>query len=149
MTNDQATFHRDAASNLWRDTLSTIPSVFGRMAYLSGLRNANTLRYEHHGLALVFGEDDAHRVLKKSHNRAFAEWLSFNLEQQKADLGLYLSSFEDKKTVLKAWDKLGYYKRILPSSVRWPQRRLYLADLAALLAVLRNEYGVAAPDPDA
>jgi len=150
MTNEQASFQRDAAANLWRNTLARIPSVFGRLVYLSGLRNPNTLRYEHHGLALVFGEDEAHRALKRSHNRAFAEWLSFNLEQQKADLDLYLSSlFEDKRTVLRAWDRLGHYRNILPNSVRGPEKRLYLSDLASLLTLLRNEYGVAGPDRDA
>jgi hypothetical protein len=150
MADELTTFNRDAASNLWRNTLSRIPSIFGRLVYLAGLRNPNTLRYEHHGLALVYDADASHRALKRSHAQAFSEWLNFDLEQQKEDLDLYLSSLlEDKGTVLRAWDKLDYYKNILPSSIRGPERRLYLADLAALVATLRNEYGAAGPDPDA
>src|SRR5579864_8729114 len=81
---------RGAAADLWRNTLSQIPSVFGRLVYLSSLRNQNTGAYEHHGLALVFGPEESNRALKKSHSQAFAEWLSFDIEQQKADLDLYI-----------------------------------------------------------
>src|ERR1700733_4646430 len=85
-----AVFDRSAASDLWRNTLSQIPTVFGRLVYLASLRNPNNGNYEHHGLALVFGEDEANRALKDSHSTVFAGWLTFNLEQQKADLDLYL-----------------------------------------------------------
>lgn len=141
---------RSAASDLWRHTLSQIPTVFGRLVYLSSLRNANTGKYEHHGLSLVFGDEEANRALKKSHSQAFEEWLSFNIEQQKADLDLYLSSlFEDKRTVLETWLKLAPYRNLVPSSIRTVERRLYLADLTAIIQLLKNEYAVSSPDPDA
>jgi len=141
---------RSAAADLWRHTLSQIPTVFGRLVYLSSLRNANTGKYEHHGLSLVFGDEEANRALKKSHGQAFEEWLSFNIEQQKADLDLYLSSlFEDKRTVLETWLKLAPYRNLVPSSIRTVERRLYLADLTAIIQLLKNEYAVSFPDPDA
>jgi hypothetical protein len=141
---------RGALSDVWRNTLSQIPSVFGRLVYLSSLRNQNTARYEHHGLALVFGEEEANRALKKCHAQAFSEWISFDIEQQKADLDLYLSAlFEDKRTVLDTWLRLTPYRNLTPSSVRSVEKRLYLADFKAILELLKNEYDVAAPDPDA
>ena len=141
---------RSAFSDLWRNTLAQIPTVFGRLVYLSSVRNLNSGRYEHHGLALVFGEEEANKALKKSHAQSFSEWLEFDLEQQKADLDLYLSALpEDKKTVLEAWVRMAPYKNLLPTSVRPPERKLYLADLNAILEVFRNEYAVSGPDPDA
>ena len=141
---------RSALSDLWRNTLSQIPSVFGRLVYLSALRNQNTGRYEHHGLSLVFGEDEANRALRKSHQTAFAEWLSFNIEQQKADLDLYISAlFEDKRTVLEAWLRLTPYRNLAPSSVRSLEKRLYLADFKAILELLKNEHAASGPDQDA
>jgi hypothetical protein len=143
-------FERTAASDLWRNTLSQIPTVFGRLVYLAALRNANTGHYEHHGLTLVFGEDDANRALKKSHSQAFAEWLSFNLEEQKADLDLYLSGlFEDKRTVLDTWLRLTPYRNLLPGSVRGVEKRLYVSDLTAIIELLKNEYAVSDPGQDA
>jgi hypothetical protein len=141
---------RSAASDLWRNTLSQIPSVFGRLVYLTSLRDANSGRYEHHGLALVFGEDEANRALKKSHSQTFREWLTFNLPQQKADLDLYLSGVvEDRRTVLAHWLDLTPYRNLIPSSIRGLERRVYFSDLKALLEVLGNEYGASAPGPDA
>jgi len=140
---------RNAASDLWRNTLSQIPSVFGRMVYLASLRNANSDRYEHHGLALIFGEEDANKALKKSHSQLFAEWLGFRVEQQKADLDLYISGLsEDKRTVVETWLKLAPYRNLIPTTVRGVERRLYISDLTALMELLRNEYAVGDPDRD-
>jgi tRNA(Met) C34 N-acetyltransferase TmcA len=141
---------RSAASDLWRNTLSQIPSVFGRLVYLASLRNANSGCYEHHGLALVFGEDEANRALKKSHSQAFRVWLTFKLEQQKADLELYLSALvENRRTVLTTWLELAPYLALMPASIRGVEKRLYRADLKALLDLLGNEHGAAGPDPEA
>jgi hypothetical protein len=145
-----AVFDRSATSDLWRNTLSQIPTVFGRLVYLASLRNSNNGNYEHHGLGLVFGEDEANRALKDSHSAVFAEWLTFNLEQQKADLDLYLAGlFEDKRLVVETWIRLAPYQNLIPASVRGVERRLYISDLAALMELFRNVYAVAAPDPDA
>ena len=120
------------------------------MVCLSSLRNPNSARYSHHGLALLHGPDEAHRALRKGHTQAFAEWLSFNLEQQKADLDLYLSGLiERKKTVVESWIKLAPYRHLIPNSARAVERQLYLADLQAILELLRNEFAGDAPDPGA
>jgi hypothetical protein len=143
-------FDRSAASDLWRNTLSQIPTVFGRLVYLASLRNPNNGHYEHHGLALVFGEDEANSALRDSHSAVFAGWLTFNLEQQKADLDLYLAGlFEDKRTVIQHWVRVAPYQNLVPASFRGVERRLYISDLAALMELFRNVHGVAAPDPDA
>lgn len=147
---DIAAYSHAAVSDLWRNTLAQIPSVFGRLVYLSSLRNPNNGRYEHHGLALIFGEDEANRALRKSHQRSFSEWLAFNLEEQKADLDLYISGLEEgKRTVLETWVKLAPYRNLIPASVRGVERRLYITDLTTLLELLRNASDVAAPDQDA
>jgi len=136
------------AADLWRNTLTQIPSHFGRLVYLASLRDQNTGRYEHHGLAQIFGEGEANRALKESHSRTFSDWLCFGLEQQKADLDLYLSMFEvDKKTILKTWLRLAPYRNLLPSDVRDVERRLYLSDFESLLELLKNEHDVALPGP--
>ncbi len=141
---------RGAASDLWRHTLSQIPAVFGRLIYLASLRDANTGRYEHHGLALVFGEHEADRALRASHAQTFQEWLCFNLEQQKADLDLYLSGLlESRRVVVEAWSRLRPYRNLVPTSATSTETQLYMSDFVALLELLKNEYGVSVQDPDA
>lgn len=141
---------RGAASDLWRNTLSQIPAVFGRLVYLSSLRDPNTGSYEHHGLSLVFGEEEADRALRSSHSQTFSEWLCFNLEQQKADLDLYLAALLDnRRAIIQTWSRLAPYRNLVPASATKAELEVYLADFEALLKLLMNEHGVAAPDPDA
>lgn len=60
---------RTVAADLWENTLSQIPSVFGRLVYLPSLRNAAAGKCEHQCL-----DDGGRQGLRKSHARAFAEW---------------------------------------------------------------------------
>lgn len=148
--NAKANLERGVAGDLWRNTLGQIPSVFGRLVYLASLRDANTGRYEHHGMAQIFGEEEAHEALRDSHSLTFSEWLCLDLERQKADLDLYLSAFNtDKPTILRTWIRLAPYRNLVPASIREVENRLYLGDLETLLELLRNEYSVSCPDPDA
>ena len=134
---------RSASSDLWVRTLTQIPSLFGRLAYLASLRDVNSDQYHHHGLATVFGEAEAHRALRESHETAFAEWLTFTIEQQKADLDLYLSMLDQpKRFLLQTWQRLAPYKNLIPTSAADEERRLYLLDLETILNLLRNEYAV-------
>jgi hypothetical protein len=141
---------RDAVSNVWARTLSQIPTCFGRLYYLASLRNPNTGLYEHHGLAHRFGAAEADAALRSSHEEVFAEWLNFPLARQKADFDSFLAGIEgDRATVLGAWLTLEPYRNLPPVTARPVERELYLAEIQALLELLRNESGVAFPDPDA
>ena len=136
---------RGAASDLWRNTLSQIPSLFGRLVYLCSLRDVNTGHYEHYGMSQVFSEEETDQALRESHSRTFSEWLCYTLEQQKKDLDAYLCSLDsDKRTILATWIRLSPYRNLVPSNVRDVERRLYLSDLEALLELLKNEYDVTA-----
>ena len=141
---------RDPVSDLWRNTLSQIPSVFGRLVYLSAVRDPNSGRYEHHGLALVHGDDEADRALRRSHIQTFSEWLCLNLEQQKTDLVLYLSALMDeRRRVIETWLRLQPFRMMIPSSATKAETELYQSDFRILLGLLKNEYGVSEPGRDA
>src|SRR5947208_2864366 len=79
-TRSKGVLERGISSNLWRNTLSQIPSCLGKLAYLSSLRGPNSGRYEHHGLALLFGESETDKVLRKTHAETFTEWLNYSIE---------------------------------------------------------------------
>lgn len=146
----EARLERGAVPDVWRRTLSRIETIFGRLVYLAGLRDNNTGRYEHHGLALIFGQQDADHALRESHEIAFAEWLSFGLEHQKADLDLYLAQLTARRRkTIETWLRLRPYRNLVPARAGDPERTLYLSDFEILLGLLKTEYGVAEPDPDA
>jgi hypothetical protein len=52
--NYDAPLERDRpAEDVWDRTLAQIATTFGRIAYLASLRNENSGRYEHFGLARI------------------------------------------------------------------------------------------------
>ena len=141
---------RGAIEDVWSRTLAQVPSLFGRLVYLAHLRDQNSGTYEHHGLALIFGEQEADRALRESHAKAFAEWLCFSLEEQREDLNLYLTDLQvDRKTTVETWLRLAPYRGLIPAAARQVERELYISDIEVLLGVLKNELGAAVPDPDA
>src|SRR5690349_17560104 len=107
----------DASRDLWRHTLTQIPSMFGRLVYLASLRDSNTGEYQHHGLATVFGSEEANLAMKNSHEEVFATWLTYGLEAQKIDLHLYVAGLEpERKTVVENWTKLEPYRSLPPDT---------------------------------
>jgi hypothetical protein len=145
--NDSMTFDRSPVSDLWRHTLSQIPTTFGRLVFLSTLRDPNTGVYAHYGFAQRVGEEAADEALRQSHLQCFSEWLAFSLEEQKADLDLYLSGIDsDKKTILDTWIRTKPYRNLIPATAMEVERRLYHSDLETLLELLTVVHGVVSPD---
>jgi hypothetical protein len=143
-------FDRSAASDLWRHTLSQIPTTFGRLVFLSTLRDPNTGVYAHYGFAQRVGEEAADEALQQSHWQCFSEWLAFSLEEQKADLDLYLSGIDsDKRTILETWTRSKPYRNLIPARAMEIERRLYNSDLETLLELLTVVHGVSSRDRDA
>ena len=123
-----------ASGELWRRTLSQIPSSFGRLVYLSSLRDPNTGEYQHFGFAQRFSDREADKTLRRSHADTFSDWLCFSLEEQKAELDLYLAGLpQDTVTVVANWKLLPPFANLIPVPTREAQRELFLADLRMVL----------------
>ena len=145
---DEMEWKRGPAADLWRNTLSQIPTTFGRLVYLTSLRDQNSGEYEHFGLAQIFGDEEAAHTLMSSHEDVFAQWLGLSLKEQKADLDQYLSGLDsDPRSVIATWIRLSPHRNLLPASAKSFERELFLSDVGALLEALRTEHGVASPDP--
>jgi hypothetical protein len=140
---------RSAAGDLWSRTVSQISSVYGRLVYLSSLRDTDTGLYRHQGLALKFGDGEADRAIRGSHEQHFAEWLNSPLARQKEDLELYLSTLSDNRSVvIDTWLRVAPYRGLAPAAARPSERDLFTTDFEHLLAALSREYTVAGPDPN-
>jgi hypothetical protein len=136
-------WQRGASEDLWKRTLSQIPTIFGRLVYMAGLRNTNSGRYEHHGLQTVFGDEEASTALRDSHQVTWRQWLVYDLEEQQADLDLYFSSLDSsRERVLETWVRLTPYRHLIPDSASESEIELYMLDLETLLQLLRDEYRI-------
>ncbi len=135
-----------ALRDLWSRTLAQVPTSFGRIAYLASLRDANSGRYQHFGLAQIYSLEEAAEALLASHIEAFGEWLNYPLARQKSDLEEYLGSLEEDRTrVLETWLALSPYRNLIPTDATAAQRELFVCDLELILELLRSEISPSAP----
>jgi hypothetical protein len=133
----------------WNRTLHSIPTVFGRLAWLASLRNQNSGAYEHFGMAQRSSAADVDRIVRDSHLQTFQQWLGFTLEEQKQELSGYFDDLGmDRREVLSNWLSLNPYLGWVPPGSRDVERTLFLSDLGLVLESFRSDYGVAARDPD-
>ncbi len=127
----------------WKQQVSGIRSIFGRLAFLAGLKNSETGRYTHYQLAPSLGERETDAVIRAYHLETFAQWLSLNLEMQKADLDLFLASVAGhRRQILAACAVLAPHVWCIPDGAAEHERWLYLADLEAILEPLYTQYNL-------
>lgn len=117
-----------------------LPSILAQLACLAQLRDPNTGMY----LSATNGDRsrqaEAHRTMELLHERAFRQWLRLRLEEQKADISLYLSSTDgEKATVVRTWINLEPYRNFIPLSASTAERKLFLSDLELLLRLMAKE----------
>ena len=136
---------RSADTDLWRHTLSQIPELAGRLVYLSTLRSPITGRYEHHGLALVYGDGDADKAIRGSHRKAFNEWLAMGLSEKVEDLDSYLrSTGEDPGQVLRHWSKAETWSAFMPTGSLSTEKSLFISDMRGAIKILHLRFDAAA-----
>jgi len=127
-----------------------IPTSYGRLVYLAGLRNPDTGQYEHYG-SETSARAEVNKVFRRLHEDIFKEWVSYSLEQKKTDIELYIGGLDqvDRAELIDAWLRLTPYKNLVPGSIQGPERQKHVSDFEAILGLLKNVYGVASPDPNA
>lgn len=69
---------KSALEDFETNTLGAVPGLLGRLSYVGGLRDekgTGTGRYEHWGLARVYGDDAAQSAIRASHRVLLSEVL--------------------------------------------------------------------------
>ena len=69
---------KSALEDFETNTLGAVPGLLGRLSYVGGLRDGKgtgTGRYEHWGLARVYGDDAAQSAIRASHRVLLSEVL--------------------------------------------------------------------------
>lgn len=129
---------RLASAMLW-EAVRQLPSTMARLVFLSGLRDLNSGAYRA-PTASKAESKEVDRFLRSMHEEAFSTWLDYTLEEQKADLDLYLSGLiTDKLGVIRTWLNLESYRLIVPASAESMERQLFFSDLELLLYLMANE----------
>ena len=132
----------DPAGEVLRRILAQVPTLFGRLVYVSNLRDSAGA-YSHPTLNQLVGSSEADRTLCHCHHRLFGEWIGCSLAEQKTDLDRFLAAPSSPPVDLL------FCRALIPQSAHEVERLLYLTDLETLLELLRLERGGAFADPEA
>ncbi|MDQ1469356.1 MAG: hypothetical protein QOJ99_836 [Bryobacterales bacterium] len=139
----------------WNKSVASVPSIFSRLLALSALRDANTGRYIHYGLALAIGDDATHELLNNSHQQIFDQWQTLTLPAQLVDLKGHLRGvaqetdafgevFTSRSSrlahILTTWVQTQPYRNFVPLSASSLSRDAFLINMTSLVALLRNRF---------
>jgi hypothetical protein len=142
----KGSLERSVNADLFKHTLSRIPTLYGRLSYLASLRDPNSGHYRHHGLMAMFGREESTRALTESHEHAFREWLNLPLSEKHADLQEYFRELgEPPAEVVRHWRHTRLYRTLVPASATEAENEYFSADLDMLMRGF-NSGGGAGPD---
>ena len=137
---DEANERDRGIQNAWVRTLTQIPTKFGKLAYVAGLRDENSDTYHHVKLALRYTDEEADCFLRASHKEIFWEWLQFPLQQQRRDLAEYIESIKvEREIILRTWLTPTSFRKLIPTTAREAEGLLLISDLELIVEILQNE----------
>jgi hypothetical protein len=117
-------------------TLAAISADFGRLYYVSSLKDAASGRYQHQGLSSIYPEDAVQTGLAHCHDELFSRILETPLQQQERDLHACLASAGDKYwEVVENWQENQSFGEMCPEGLPSYLRELFHSNMSALLAI--------------
>jgi hypothetical protein len=134
-----------AKEDLRLRTLEPIGYDFGRLIYLSSLRDFNTGEYYHQGLAHSFSEQAASAALAACHQEIFYRLTSSPLESLVAQVERFIrSSPHDWEKTFNAWETLEAYRVMIPSVSNRLVAELFRSNVKVAMEVLKCRGGIQA-----
>jgi len=121
-------------------TLAVIQSDFGRLYYVSSLKDPATGRYLHDGLVDIYSEDSVQEALVQCHEELFSRILETPLPEQERDLRKCLDTTRDRFwTIVDAWREDSSVQTMCPEGLPGYLKQLFCSNLAALLAIFSSQ----------
>jgi hypothetical protein len=128
-----------AKQDLRLRTLEPIGYDFGRLIYMSSLRDFNTGEYYHQGLAHSFSEQAASAALAACHQEIFYRLASSPLESLVAQVERFMrSSPHDWERTVNAWETLEAYRVMVPSVSNRLVAELFRSNVKVAMEVLKG-----------
>ncbi len=136
---DDDPMSREFVIHLWNAAVEELPTLFGRLVFLAGLRDNETGMYRHYGFELAVGRH-ASDAMRATHEATFLKWLGLTIERQKEDFTAFLASAPGhRRHALSTWSDIARHFALIPASAREHERELYFADVEVVLELCETE----------
>ena len=120
-------------------TLAAISTVFGRLYYVSSLKDSDSGRYQHDGLTSLYPANAVQAALSHCHEELFSRNLETPLREQESDLRACLGSAGDKYwDVVESWRENRYFQNMCPEGLPDYLNDLFCSNMGALLAIFSS-----------
>ena len=131
-------FHQSRAviEDFSSQTLRAIATAFGRLYYVSSLRESDRGRYVHEGLSALYSAGAVQEGLAQCHEELFSRILETPLSEQSQDLHACLrAAGEGYWELLETWQKNCDFRNLCPEPVPEYLHDLFCSNLDVLLAI--------------
>lgn len=123
-------------ADLFKNTLSKIPTVYGRLLYLATLRTPSTGAYIHHGMEQIFGKQESQRCMREAHELVFAEWLRLPLTDKRVEMVRFLQTTEGNPLEVLAHWKTRTKVAFAPAAARPSELELFVGEIELIAATI-------------
>jgi hypothetical protein len=128
---------QEAYDDFLRRTLAKITCDLARLIYLTSMRDYNTGRYHHDGLAARFSPAIARQALEMAHRDIFNKVAALPLAELVKQMKNYFeASHESEIDVVRVWQHLEPYRVAIPLNVNPTVASLFLSNIRLALAIL-------------
>ena len=120
-------------------TLAAISTDFGRLYYVSSLKDTDSGRYEHEGLKSLYSETAVQAALSHCHEELFSRILETPLSEQELDLRACFGTAGDQYwEVIESWRENRYFQNMCPDGLPEYLQDLFCSNMGALLAIFSS-----------
>ena len=132
--------NRKLTEDLTERTLAPIASEYGKLLYLSSLRDLASGQYRHEGLEALYSTGSVQEALLQAHREVCSRIMEMPLARQEMDLLNSWKGFEaEPEDLVGNWKESEVYRTLLPAGLPDYMRTLFCSNIETLLSIFEKQ----------